>query len=176
MGMSAIRNLVNRDAPEIVNSHSLIPQEPEEIIPYIGIISAQYSIHPYNHMPVITHKSLFIDGPAVQDYWLGATIRGEAGRIRKGLDHTGDFAVTAVGLAVGSTVYDSLFDLQGHNSSTGIFFDETELINHKSSLHLKGLLAKAIFNILNPNETNQETTYMDVFWDSFHEHRDAESL
>lgn len=163
MGVGAIRSIVQAGAPETMGGRAFRPEQPEEIEPYIGTIALQYHYDKQYGLPRLSSASFYSNGPPLQDFWLGRTVEGEAGLIRKGLknDRIGDFAITARGVAAAVPVYKGWWDRIGEEHSTGLFVPQG---THKEDS--KKLLAKAVFNIINPSQNTENTEYFDIQWES----------
>ncbi|PIR86105.1 hypothetical protein COU14_00745 [Candidatus Kaiserbacteria bacterium CG10_big_fil_rev_8_21_14_0_10_44_10] len=165
MGMSAFRDLAQAGAPEVSSRvGSFRPESPEEIEPILGILPCQWSFSDEGgYPPAVVSESLHYDGPSVNNFWVGKTIKGEIGQLRGGFKHieNGDYCVTYDGdMAVSALVYKSVIDRLGRYRSLGLESPEGEIrVSVHDTEKVKRMLARGVFYLLNPSQSNNATSY-----------------
>ncbi len=155
MGVRARADMVRGGAPEITRGGAFWPQTPEAIEPVLGILPMQAHSAGAGFSASFTSESLHHNGPPVQDFWVGQTIKGENGQLRAGIErYRGDFCITYSGdLAVASKVFKNIFDRLGQGYAIGIKRPNSERpIDRHDGDQIKRLLARGVFCLLNPSQ------------------------
>lgn len=159
MGLSAIHRIIESERPQGVAGRAFTPSSPQEIEPHLGIIPMQHSFLKSHMMHHVWDESLYHNGPPLEDFYLNRAVRGETGTIKR-QPAVADCSFTRYGLAMSVDVRSGLFGNKIQHQSVGLL----DKIDHlsRTSNERKALLARGIFCVLNPADSEPLVELMEV--------------